>query len=358
MTAVRKRLIIHIGTQKTGSTSLQRSLHEGREALARVGVRYAGLDRSGRALKHVSLLRAAKAHPSAPAQAEYAALMAELAQPDVHTLIVSEERFWKGDLTPLAFFEQFRPHCEVVVVACLRRQDLYVESLYNQMIRTGLHSESRPIAQFWRDEDVSERLDYHRLLSAWKAVADQVVAIDFGTAVKAEGAAGSFIKAIGVQLAEPLKEFAANASPDANAVLAIRLMREQQIAHEADALIGAARLVPPNQGAGPLRHLLGRTERQALLASVQASNQALARDFGIHFEPDSPREGLESVSRPTADYLVRLVGSLSLLTGSGSADGTGAGDGAGLRKRRRPGRAPNRPGGRPLKNAVDLPSAD
>ena len=350
MTAPRKRLIVHIGTQKTGSTSLQRSLHESPEALAQAGVRYAALDRSGRALKHVSVLRAARSPESAVAQTEFNALMAELAAPGIHSLIVSEERFWKGDLTPLSFFAKFRPACEVVVVVCLRRQDLYVESLYNQTIRTGLQAECRPIAEFWRAADVAERLDYHRLLSAWRTVADRVVTIDFGSAVKADGAAGSFIKALDIPLASPLKEFAANPSPDANAVLAVRLMRERQIAHDSDALIGAARAVNPSQGARPLRHLLGRTERQALLDSVSASNEALQRDFGIAFEAEPPREGLDSVTRPTADYLVRLVGSLSLIVSPQAQ--VEAGPGGGLHKRRRPGLAPNRPKGRGRKAAA------
>lgn len=350
MTATRKRLIVHIGTQKTGSTSLQRSLHESFDALAQVGVRYAALDRSGRALKHVSVLRAARSPNSAVAQAEFNALMSELATPGIHTLIVSEERLWKADQTPLSFFARFRPECEVVVAVCLRRQDLYIESLYNQTIRTGLHTECRPIAEFWRDPEMAGRLDYHQLLSAWRTVADRVVAIDFGTAVKADGAAGSFVKALGIPLPTPLQEFAANPSPDANAVLAIRLMRERQIVHESDALIGAARMAGATHSSKPLRHLLGRTERQALLDSVSASNQALQRDFGIVFEAESPREGLESVTRPTADYLVRLVGSLSLLASPQAQ--TAEGSGNRLHKRRRPGLAPNRPGGRGRKAAA------
>ena len=307
----RPRLVLHLGTQKTGSTSLQRSLRQGEALLARQGLRYASLERSGGAFKHVSVLRAARHHPGPAADREFRALQSELqALPPGGSLIVSEERLWRVDATPLAFFKRFQPAHEVVVVVFLRRQDRYVESLYNQMLRTGAPDESRLISAVWRDPDVAGRLDYHRLLSAWQAVADRVVALPFDAALQSRGVATSFLAALGVETERPLTEFGANPSPDGQAVLAVRWLRERGIAHSADVLMDLARRLPATRP--PLRHFLGRRERQALLSSVERSNQALARDFHLQFDDHWPEEDDEPVVQPDPAYLAHLLGALSL----------------------------------------------
>jgi tetratricopeptide (TPR) repeat protein len=153
---MRREIILHIGTSKTGSTSIQRVLSRQREALAQQGVCYPATPGSE---SHVLLVMAAAASAHLYGSAdrpiwqgigpqarlarfreEFAAEMAALPK-TIGRVIISAEQFslllrdpqsvqnLRTLLAPYAW--------RIRVIVYLRRQDRHFVSLYNELLRAG-----------------------------------------------------------------------------------------------------------------------------------------------------------------------------------------------------------------------------
>lgn len=317
------RLILHIGSQRAGSSSLQRSLRDARDALLGAGILYASLERGGHPFKHLSVSRAALSSDAAVQQAERDALLAEFSASGAHTLILSEESLWGADRACLSFFAPLKDHFQLDVVAFLRRPDFYIESLYNQALRAVRDGEQRPIDQYWREPAVRSRIEYHRILGEWRQVADQVHAIELGQTPEQIGLVASFFQRLGLSMDPLPAETVARPSPDGQAVLAMRVMREAGVSFDAGAVLAAAAALKEDpQRPLPLRHFLGRAERAAVMTACREDRRALERDEGIAFAKDSPSEGADPVTRPSVDYLLALLGQLAPAGASGPASAT------------------------------------
>jgi hypothetical protein len=307
------RLIIHIGTHKTGSTSLQKTMRDARAELLQAGVLYPMALRGHISFKHALLLEAVKTPDEALIGRYCEALLTEFTASGAHTMILSEERLWRNRTTFNSLLKRLRGVFKIEIVAYLRRPDLYMESLYNQMLRSSSKGEQRTADDFWRDTEVFGRLSYHRILSLWRQEADAVTALDFSREVKAHGLTESFFRAIKLKPPALAAEQEANKSPDGQAVLTLRTLRESGARHDALVLLHAAETL--DAGASPAKYLLGSVERAALLAACHDDDLALQRDFGVHFASDMPKEGEATTSQPQTDYLLALVARLSSLVG-------------------------------------------
>lgn len=297
-----RRLILHIGTQKTGSTSLQKLLDERREPLLTEGVLYAS---TRKGFKHKHLARAAR-------QADLSvrdALMSEFDASGAHTLIVSDEAFWRASAeAPIAFFAPLREQLRIEVVVYLRRPDLYIESLYKQTLRTGRDDEQRDIAAFWRSDEIRGRLDYAALLQAWSGVADALHVFDFAREVKSRGLVRSFFEGLSLGVAEVPADRVDHRSPDGQWALAMRQARALGLDLPGGLLERASLLAEQQPGFVPTRQLLGRRERQALLAHCGPELERLQARHGVAFSaslpPDEP-EDMPGAADPA--YLLRLL---------------------------------------------------
>lgn len=314
------RLILHIGSQRAGSSSLQRSLRDARDALLGAGILYAALERGGHPFKHLSVSRAALSADPAAQQAERDALLAEFSASGAQTLILSDESLWGTDRTCLDFFIPLKAHFQLEVVAFLRRPDFFIESLYNQALRAVRDSEQRPIDQYWREPAVRSRIEYHRILGEWRQVADQVHAIELNQGPAQTGLVASLFQRLGLSMDPLPAETVARPSPDGQAVLTMRVLREAGVSFDAGAVLAAAAALKEDpQRPPPLRHFLGRAERAAVMTACREDRRALERDEGIAFAKDSPSEGADPVSRPSVDYLLALLGKLAPAGASGPA---------------------------------------
>ncbi len=178
-----RQLILHIGTTKTGSTSIQYALHAARAHLPEQGVYYADTDTD---VRH-TLMAAAFASTSVamnprnqiwrgrdPHQviAEYLQkFRAEMAglPAGISRIVLSGEQFshWirnAGDIQLL--HAALSPHFdEIQVVVYLRRQDAHFASNHAQMIRMGRMDapDMKQLSSFWHD------YDYTALIGRWEA---------------------------------------------------------------------------------------------------------------------------------------------------------------------------------------------
>jgi hypothetical protein len=128
---VKKRLILHAGIHRTGTTSIQQALFYNAASLLRAGILYPKPMDGSNAINHQRLAwDISERQIELPELSEWAA---SLAQIDAHTVILSAEDFCR--IRNLDFLECFSAHFEIEVAMYLRRQDIWVNSWYNQHVK-------------------------------------------------------------------------------------------------------------------------------------------------------------------------------------------------------------------------------
>lgn len=306
------RLVLHIGTHKTGTTTLQRGLDAARAQWLAHGVLVPRTDREPwpDLPKHCSVFSAAASGDAERAVAERATLLAEAEAAGAHTLVVSEEGLSEPNPLLPAFFAPLAGTCEIDVVCYLRRPDLFVESLYNQFVRETARREGRPILTFARAAGVRQRLDYAAMLARWRALPARVHALDFDREAAGPGLVASFSRAAGLPAfdAEP-----SNRSPDMRLALLLARLNRQRIDYDLGALLQAARALQQSGRFPPLRHLLGADERARLLDDLAPALERLAAETGVRFS-DAPVAGEPAAATEDVDpaYATELLARLSL----------------------------------------------
>lgn len=139
-----------IGTQKTGTTSLQRFMVENRKALAMQGYCYPDLElgmgsiyknRNGHFLAYISeeKEKAVRIEDNQKKRRDAYKILSELAK-EYSNIVLSDEIIWYQCNKIKNFWsdmlEEFRNiNCEVKVVVYLRRQDEILQSLWNQRLK-------------------------------------------------------------------------------------------------------------------------------------------------------------------------------------------------------------------------------
>jgi hypothetical protein len=163
---------IHIGLQKTGTTFLQRSLHNLHQELARIGIIYpdtsAGLNVKGPAAHHFVPHAIQNVRTKYTPDADFSLLdkhvkeiKYEISRGSIG--IVSSENF--SLLTEESHIRQLRdifPERNVKILVYLRRQDAWIDSLYGQMVKVG---RKNTVGDFIRSQQ--RRLDYNDLIDRW-----------------------------------------------------------------------------------------------------------------------------------------------------------------------------------------------
>lgn len=155
------RIVVHAGIHRTGSTSLQQFLAANREALARRGIGYPGMD-----VHHQALAWSLKRGDADVRDVE--ALMAT--QPDMDMTILSGEDF--SIHKDLNWLRDLAGRHEVEAVFYLRRQDHWIMSWYNQHVKwpfSKVKSAMTP-EEFLNTIDDFYWLDFHRMLENWSSI--------------------------------------------------------------------------------------------------------------------------------------------------------------------------------------------
>lgn len=170
-----RTLVLHIGLHKTATTYVQNVLSSRRYDLLREGVLYPlagsgllarGVDppttntRDGAQSGHAAFTRAEDQQPAV------AELLDEL--PDsVSTVLLSSEDFSLGLLTPQQYLTRFGAFGKVEVVLVLRRQDLWIESFYKQVVDQYANYETRSFEEYVAAAG-PRLLDFHARFSPWR----------------------------------------------------------------------------------------------------------------------------------------------------------------------------------------------
>jgi hypothetical protein len=162
-------LYIHIGYHKTGTTSLQSLLDQNAPALLDMGVFYPDTIGDGKRSyfrKHLQFFMELKAAHAARGDmsAPVAAMAKSIIASGAPTAMISEESFSGIPDAVMDALAQFRTWFNVKIIACLRGQDSYLQSFYQQSIRD--FGETRDFSEFIGAHEWP-RLHFDAALQRW-----------------------------------------------------------------------------------------------------------------------------------------------------------------------------------------------
>lgn len=294
-----KRIIIHIGRPKTGSTALQAFFLENRDQLRELGVYYPlarphstpfwieGQTDYGAEIRniiHHHKLAARKRDTTTVAKAEaelldsWSVIRAGFEATTCDSILISNE--WLVGLDPNLLAPLFADY-QVTVVCYLRRQDEIVQSAYIQHVRDPSIRFTGTIHTLLERPSFIKRFDYQATLMNWgKAVGlDNMVVRVYDQKNLADGIALDFFKAVGITFSEaPQKpERTANPSINQRAVVLLRFLNRfpmprkmHKLTQQSITRLFARSLHQPHV-------MLNAEEKRQLMEHFEESNQAIAR---------------------------------------------------------------------------------
>lgn len=176
-------LYIHIGTPKTGTSSIQNFLFENQQALKKYGVSFPQMDfgsmkgkykfrRNGNFLVYKSELSGEEREKKEEEQWVYRQGFDVLKKEaeTANKIVISDEAVWYRQNSRDAFWQKVREEveaagCELKVVVYLRRQDLFAQALWNQSVKNVVR-DSRKFQKYLKSKALaSNNLDYYKTLS-------------------------------------------------------------------------------------------------------------------------------------------------------------------------------------------------
>lgn len=279
------KLILHIGSAKTGTSSIQKTCRTYRDALAEQGIHWAhaGPAPFNTTSRHSFLSSALRKGEDLWDLNKHRVLQ-DFKASDCHTCILSDEVLFHSDVAPFAALKSLtEAFDQTEVIVYLRRPDRFVESLWNQHVGEK-RREGRNIRKFANSDDIRARLDYAKILDFWSTIGTvkpYVYDTSLGDIVP------RFIAQIGYagNIGETLRS---NDSYSLNCGAMLSMMHRFDRGFNQHAMIQAFALDREKNG-------LGSQLRMRLLQETAPQMERLASNFGITFdtnmpdEPDTPR---------------------------------------------------------------------
>jgi hypothetical protein len=292
-------LVLHIGSGKTGTTSVQRFLRRNRKSLAALGLCFPQTPGLGR---HVALSLFAKPDRELSkmiawrrlghfSPAEFRKdfrhrLFREIARSGHSRVLFSDEGLYGSSDETLRRLRAFTDEIagSVRLVVYLRRQDDHLASRYQQVVKTG---EVRRLADRVEQLDLSKTYDYHTRLQTWARLLEPTdfVVRPFEPDRFLDGSLyQDFLAASGIdaRVSELRGVDSQNETMDAEAVEFLRILNLYRVEHEA-----AVPGLIDNRGLG--RRLaqastgptltLPEAQLDEFMAQWEDSNRAVAREF-------------------------------------------------------------------------------
>lgn len=225
-----KSILLHIGTHKTGSTSIQQFLDRASDRLREDDILYpeAGRPDDRAPHGHHTLAWSIQQKQELRNLEGWGEVTSEIRQIPCSQVVLSSEVFETCSVEQIRQIRSFFPNAEVTVLVYLREPFSYMISMYKQHIRAW--GETRSFRQF---ADAKMHLcDYPALLDRWRQGlgAGQVVVRSFEQCCKSRGSETDLLDLLDVEQDryEPFMEEPANASPGNHQMAAVRWMNRFQ----------------------------------------------------------------------------------------------------------------------------------
>tara|TARA_R110002110_G_scaffold3754_1_gene19523 strand:- start:51050 stop:52003 length:954 start_codon:yes stop_codon:yes gene_type:complete len=177
-------LYLHIGTHKTGSTATQNYLYQHRDELISRGILYPSAGLEGTAHHRLCWACGQGDHTADPGLVISAcqSIAAEAEQAEADVILSSEEFEYLQDLEHLEVLQEY---FDVKVVLYVRKQDHYLESKYNQQVRSYRTRYSGSIYQFLTTFNFYVQFNYNLVAQRWENVFGQenLIVRPYGTSL-------------------------------------------------------------------------------------------------------------------------------------------------------------------------------
>jgi hypothetical protein len=176
-----KTVYLHIGQTKTATSSLQKLFSGNREWLANHGVFYPHVpERSGLLKEQHRFLVDSLYHNSGhfdSAKLDWDFITKQIYQSSLDKILISEELFWhlfennhEKRKKAIEWIKEYLSDFQVKVICYLRRQDSWIDSWYNQLVKTDVSKlscmEIEEFVDFYKKNGL---LNYDDVLSEWSA---------------------------------------------------------------------------------------------------------------------------------------------------------------------------------------------
>lgn len=218
----RPTLTVHIGTHKTGSSSIQFAALANRDRLAAAGTHLVRAGSGDYTKPHHNLaFELTDRADFQPDKGGIADAEREIAESDLPNALISTESLC-GMIDHAAKYERIRALADRLerklrIVVCLREQLSYINSLYAFGARRFTHSSG--FETFATRTARHARLRYPALLAPWRAIADELVVFKFSSNVLPQ-----FFGLLGTEIEG---EFYANTPVGPKTVEAMRSLRKR-----------------------------------------------------------------------------------------------------------------------------------
>jgi hypothetical protein len=326
-----RNIFLHIGTEKTGTKTIQEFCSRNRDKLEIQELIYPRLGFADSA--HFSLV--APLHPldnnGRPLEfgttecgsfdEEWGALAKLLRRQCDKDVLISAEHFSsrlkeRGIAKIAEFFDSVNERDAVRVVVFLRRHDELVTSTFSTMVRYGaIQSFEETYAQAFEDR---WRYDYAFLLDAWARFfgRDNLVVRVFEPEAMPGGLVKSFLEALGRKLTADVEvpDKRLNRSWSIETLHVARILNaDPSMLQGRDRIAFLDSLDAVIRGT-PVCHLLGHEKRWRLLQHYEESSRQVAREFLarnelFHSLPERGDPGLDvsSICNRTTEKLIKLL---------------------------------------------------
>ncbi|MEP3054267.1 glycosyltransferase family 2 protein [Ascidiaceihabitans sp.] len=308
-----KRLVLHIGLHKTGTTFVQHHLYHHRTALLRKGVLVPqtgfdgdkGIDgRPGAMSGHQGLLRALRSDDDAV----WTALHQEIALSPARTVLISAENMGfptqaNREEMIAALMARLGGYASVDVIAFVRRPDTYVEAFYREWVTSAHPSGARSIDEVLVDH-TGHLTDLDAMFRPFENITGQPVLLADFDALRAEDALWSGFCALG-GLPTDLGRVAAPryASAHREDVALMQMINMVQPSAKKRARLMGAFFATPNDSSTRDQSLLPPARRQALLARYAESSAEFATARGYNPDLDAAHAALKAEDWTALDHI-------------------------------------------------------
>lgn len=281
---MKKRLILHIGMHKTGTSSVQRYFSRNRAVLRRMGVCYPNSigAKGERQPKHAAIFDAisheadfGSDHPVlGPSIDRIDQAAAEIEAAPGNLGVLSAEGLSGERPVFASAMAELGSRFDTTVVVFVRRQDHWVESFYKQMVLSRDVREARSFHEFVGAASTQRHMDFARIIGWWREIFQDVRVVGFHASgpqrplkrlVEIAGLGRPFLWL-------PFANAHENRSPSVEAVEFIRQCNEKKLFVPRDAAVR----IEAKIGETSARYFTAG-ERVNLLESHQCGNQELTK---------------------------------------------------------------------------------
>lgn len=282
-----KKVILHIGSPKCATSSIQAMLHKNRDVLKKNAIYYPTLGIPVKVHGHhnLSYEYSISKTMTDKFKSEYGGwneLLADLQKQEFDTAIISTEALFRKQQHIVNKIAGLLSDFDVTVACWLRRQDQFMESAYNQ-----LEKFSAPTIPF--EEFIAEKYslaDFHKILLPWSRAFDQLKVASLDDMDRSRPAVSNFLSWLNLVVPEDLaiEDIGSNSRVGKNTLKALAYV-ERQLALKNIPLttLNRGKIIDhcQNFDNSKVDYFVTEGSRAKFLQTYQESNSNLAKLIGL-----------------------------------------------------------------------------